>query len=240
MRKANILGIVLIALLASSAFAACPDLVGTWTSIPDSNPEYNPLLIGRISEAWCNGAPGEPGNLQNAMSWDGASAELGLEWKIWNMTVNAAGPFVVYDGVSGGNGIRIIQTAYDGGEFWLAGDGIWTEADVELFGDVNDYLMVTTVTYQDGVVVAAVSNITFSGVFGDCPEAFGCIIEFAIANAALVWRSDYDWAMPANYPPFLCGDSGELHGISDITLGIACDVVATEAHSWSDIKSRFQ
>ena len=236
MRNVNVLTLALVALLATTALANCPDLTGIWSSI--DNPEHNEMLVGRYAEGWCNGNPGEAGNIQNAMSWNGST--LMTEWHIWDMTINAAGPYVVYDGVTGGNGIQIIQTQYDGGQFWLSGSNIWTDDAEDLFGDIQDYLVVTTVTYQDGEVVAAVSNITFGGVFGDCPESLGCIIEFAIANAALVWRSDFNWAMPSGYPPFLCGDGGELHGVSDITLGIACDVVATEAHSWSDIKSLYQ
>lgn len=240
MRKVNVLSLALCAMVAGSAMGACPDLVGIWSSVPDANPDYYPLLNGRISEAWCNGAPGDPGNTDNAMSWDGVSGDLGLEWKIWDMAINAAGQILVFDGVTGGNGVRIFQTAYDGGQFWLGGDGIWTDGDVELYGDIYDYIVVMTVTYVGGEVVAAVSNITFNGVFGDCPEENACVIEFAIANAALIWRSDYAWPMPADYPPFLCGAvDGELHSTSDITLGINC-AIATEQHSWSSVKDMYR
>jgi len=235
-----VLAILACVAVAGLASAACPDLTGIWTSVPDSNPEFYPLLNGRVSEGWCAGQAGQPGNLQNALSWDGASAELGLEWKIWGMSLNAAGPFLVYDGVSGGNGIRIYQTGYDGGEFWLAGSGVWTDDDVELSGSIVDYLVVSTVTYVDGEIMATVSNITFAGVFADCPEDNNCIIDFAIANAALVWRSEYSWPMPADYPEFLCGDSGELFATSDITLGIECVFPATETQSWSDIKGLYR
>lgn len=242
MRNANVIFAMLIILVAGSAFAACPDRVGTWSSIPESNPDY-PLLNGRVSEAWCNGAPGEPGNMQNAMSWDGT--DLGLEWQLFDMAINAAGPYVVFDGVSGGNGIRIYQTEYDGGEFFLGGMGEWTIDDTELFGQVNDYLVLATVTYVGGEAVAAVSNITFTGTFDACPEddpgADGCWIDFAIANAALVWKTGDAAPMPADFPPFLCGaDAGELHTTSDITLGIDCLEIATEARSWTDIKSIYE
>ncbi len=66
-------------------------------------------------------------DIQNAMSWEGAT--LGTEWMIWGMTINAGGPVLVFDGVSGGNGVRIYQTAYDGGEYWLSGDGSWTSGN---------------------------------------------------------------------------------------------------------------
>jgi hypothetical protein len=238
MRKVNVIAIMIAVLLVGQAFAACPDRLGTWSSIPESNPDF-PLLNGRVSEAWCNGAPGDPGNTQNAMSWDGA--DLGLEWKLFGMAINAAGPYLVFDGVDGnGNGTRIYQTDYDDGEFWLGGSGDWTFGDVDLFGQVVDYLVVTTQTLQAGEVVASVSNITFRGPFDDCAEANGCRIDFAIANAALAWMSGDADPMPANFPPFLCSaDLGELHTTSDITLAIDCNV-ATEAHSWSDVKAIYE
>lgn len=239
MAKANVL-VLILTLIAGSALAACPDVLGTWSSNPETNPDY-PLLNGRISEAWCSGVGMlEPGNTINAMSWDGGSAELGMEWKLWDMTLSADGATLVFDGVSGGNGVRIYQAAYDGGEFWLAGDGAWTSGNTELTGTVHDYLVVTTVTYVGGEVAAQVQNISFNGVFGDCAVENACVIEFAIANAALVWRSDSGDAMPADYPGFLCGaNGGELFSTSDITLGINC-AVATEAHSWSTVKDLYR
>ncbi len=237
MRKVNVLLIVLLSLAAGSALAACPDVLGIWSSNPETNPDYA-LLNGRVSEAWCDGNPSTAGDTQNALSWDGAT--LGTEWTIWGMSINAGGPVLVFDGVAGGNGVRIYQTSYDGGEFWLAGDGAWTTGDVELHGTIHDYLVVTTVTYSGGDIVAAVSNITFNGVFGDCPEQNACVIEFAIANAALIWRSDWATPMPVDYPAFLCGaDTGELFSTSDITLGINC-AVATEDHSWTSVKDMYR
>ena len=239
MRKVNVLLIVLLSLAAGSALAACPDVLGIWSSNPETNPDY-PLLNGRVSEAWCGGVPSVPGNAKNLMSWEGSSMELGLEWKLWDMTIGAGGAVLVFDGVSGGNGVRIFQTAYDGGLFWLGGEGLWTLGDIELHGDVYDYLEVTTVTYIADEIVAAVSNITFNGVFGDCPEDNACVIEFAIANAALIWRSDWTTPMPTDYPPFLCGATeGELFSTSDITLGINC-AVAVEETDWSSVKDLYR
>ncbi len=50
MKKANILVVALVGLLASSALGACPDVIGIWSSNPELNPDY-PLLNGRYSEA---------------------------------------------------------------------------------------------------------------------------------------------------------------------------------------------
>lgn len=226
---------VLIMMLAMSglALAACPDLEGIWSNVPDSNPDY-PILEGRISDAWCNGVPGEAGNMQDAQSWDGAA--LGMEWTFDGMTVDAAGGTVVYDGVTGGNGIRITEYGFDGGQFWLSGDGVWTDGDVELTGAVADYLVVRTETFVDGELVAAVSNVTFEGAFDDCID---CYLQ-ATANTNLVWRTGYAWGMPADYPGFLCGDSGELGEFYDMTVFIVCEGTATESRSLSDMKSLYR
>lgn len=234
MRKAKALIIACVALMAGSALGACPDVVGVWSSNPIGNPDYD-LLDGRYSEAWCSGAgPLEPGNAVNAMSWDGAA--LGLEWQLSNMV--AAGSNLVFDGVSDGNGVRIYETAYDGGEFWLGGDGEWTFGDVELNGAIIDFMVVSTVAYVGGEVPGIVNNITFNGEFDDCEN--GCTIEFASANATRVWHSDQGAPMPANYPAFLCGaDSGELFTTSDTTFGIACPV-AVENQNWTSVKGIFR
>jgi len=238
MRKANFLVVAMLAMLAGSALAACPDVLGIWSSCPELNPDY-PLLNGRFSEGWCTGVgPLQPGNMVNAMSWDGAA--LGLEWKLWGMTINPAGAVLTFDGVTGGNGVRVYQIAYDGGEFWLSGDGAWNTEGEDLHGTIHDFLVVATLTYVGGNVVAEVSNITFNGIFLDCPEENACVIEFGITNATLTWRSDWGTPMPVDYPAFLCGaNTGELWITCCITLGINC-AVPTEQHSWSSVKDIFR
>jgi hypothetical protein len=237
MNKVKVLIIACVALMAGSALGACPDVVGLWSSNPELNPDY-PLLNGRYSEAWCSGAgPLEPGNTINAASWDGAA--LGLEWQMSNMAIGAGGTTLVFDGVSGGNGVRIYQTVYEGGDYWLGGDGDWTIGNVELNGFIVDFLIISTKYYVGGVVTAVVNNISFSGVFTECESE--CEIEFAIANAARIWHSGQGGAMPANYPAFLCGAStGELYTTSDITFSIICAPVAVESQSWSSVKDMFR
>ena len=236
MSKVNILVVALVGLLASSALGACPDLIGIWSSNPETNPDY-PLLNGRYSEAWCSGVgPLVAGNTINAMSFDGAT--LGLEWRMEGMSIDAAGTTLVFDGVSGGNGVRIYQTAYNGGTFWLGGDGVWTFGDVELNGVIADFQIVSTQYIVGGQITAVVCNITFNGIFDDCGN--DCVIEFAIANAAQVWQTGSNDPMPANYPGFLCSaNSGELYTTSDITIGINC-AVSAENQNWSSVKETFR
>ncbi len=76
MRKVNVLLIALFLMAAGSALAACPDVLGIWSSNAETNPDY-PMLNGRVSEAWCDGSPSTAGDIQNAMSWEGAT--LGTE-----------------------------------------------------------------------------------------------------------------------------------------------------------------
>ncbi|MCX5752176.1 MAG: hypothetical protein NTW97_00880 [Candidatus Krumholzibacteria bacterium] len=73
--------------MASHAFAANPNAPkdGVYST---SN---GTVLGGHASEAWCTGVgPGRVGNMESAMSWDGAN--LGTQWKVWGMAIDAAGP----------------------------------------------------------------------------------------------------------------------------------------------------
>jgi hypothetical protein len=222
--------------LTGSALAQCPDQTGTWSTIAESNPDY-PLLQGRASEAWCDGAPMEIGNTQNVQSWDGAA--LGTEWHLYDMAIDAAGVQILVDNVVDGNGIRIYQAGYENGRFSLSGDGAWTDDTTELTGVLSDYIVVTTVTYVGGVMTAAVSDITATGTFDGCPGAedpYSCGIDIS-ANSVHVWQTGDDAAMPMNYPEFLCGaNAGQLLNNSSVTMILSC-VVQSESRSWSEIKA---
>lgn len=236
MNKVKVIVTALTILIAGSALAACPDNVGVWSSVENGQADY-PILNGRMSEAWCGGMPLAVGNTQDLMSWDGA--ELGTEWRFFDLAATSVD--LSFDGVVDGNGVRIYSAIYEGGQFLLDGSGSWTTGDVDLTGGINDYVMTSTLTYVDGEVVAAVSNIAFyESAFDDCPDFNNCRVEFAILNTALVWRSDTATVpMPADYPGFACdANMGELHNCSDVTLSIVC-TVASEAASWSDIKGLY-
>ena len=230
--------LVVLSLIAAVGLAACPDAIGTWSTYDGS------LIAGRVSEAWCGagGVPfsaGQPGNTENGMSWNGAA--LGTQWRLWGMQISAEGAAVLSDTVNeAGYGVRVYQTAYDGGEFWLAGDGSWTDGPIELAGVVYDYLVTSTVTYVGGSAMAQVSNVTFNGAVSDCPDDNACVVEVANANAALVWDSGSGPAMPADYPAFLCdATTGELFTASDITIGIDCAIPAA-AIGWSALKDMYR
>ena len=225
--------VLILLLVAQSAPAVCPDTVGMFSSTGGGA-----LLPGRVSEGWCGGYPGQPGNLENALSWNGST--LGTQWRVWGMGIDAAGAILLHDGVnpSTGNGTRTYQTAYDGGQYWLSGTGPWGDGVNDLTGDLTSYLVVTTITYVANNPVGATSNVSFAGTFGACPAANGCVIEFGIANAMLVWRPGAG-AMPANYPEFLCGTTGELFDACCITISIDC-IVPIESSTWGSLKGLYR
>jgi hypothetical protein len=85
--------------------------------------------------------------------------------------------------------------------------------------------------------VGVTSNITIVGVFNACEL---CSIEIA-ANSMRLWKTGDAAAMPAGYPPFLCGaNSGELHYSCCLTATIMCNVTGTEESTWGAVKEMYR
>jgi hypothetical protein len=208
------------------AGAACP-VPGVYTTLDGS------LIGGRVSEAWCAGMPGQPGNTENAMSWDGAL--LGDMWHIWGMAIDANGAVEIGNTVDGnGNGTITYETHYDGGQFWLSGAYPWSLGG-DLTGTVHDYVVIATVTLVGGQAVGLTSNVSFTGIFTNC--ANDCVIEFAIANALKVGEGDM---LPADYPDFLCGATmGEWFDACCATASLDC-AVDTDSDTWGSIKGLYR
>jgi hypothetical protein len=219
--------------LAATASATCPSRIGPFSTMAGT------LQAGRVSEAWCTGAgAGVPGNMENAMSWDGVS--LGAQWKIWGMTINAAGAVMVGQRIIGPYMYIDYVTDYDGGAFWLSRNFAWSDGTGDLTGIVSWYHVTTTVTLYNGVPVGQTSNVTLTGQFTNCSGFQGCVIEFAIANAIKVWDSNRGTPAPTNYPAQLCGAAtGELFDACCIDMSINC-VVGSEVESWSGLKSMYR
>ncbi len=234
MRKVMVLlcGVLLLA-PAVPVLATCPNMNGPFSTMAGT------LQAGRVSEAWCGGTgPGVPGNMENAMSWDGVT--LGGQWQLWGMTIDAAGAVMVGQRTLGSYMYIDYVTDYDGGQFWLSGAYPWSDGTGDLTGNITSYHVSTTVTLYNGVPVGQTSNVTLTGLFTNCPENQGCVIEFAIANAIKVWDSARGTPAPANYPALLCGaQTGELYDACCIDMSINC-IVASEADSWSGIKSMYR
>ena len=156
-------GIMLLATAVSAQFCGCPDenipYQRDWMTYDGS------LLPGRVSEAWCGTPlnPGVPGNTEYAMSWDGAS--LGQQWRVWGMTIDAAGAGETGREIDvNGSGWIDYVTNYDGGRFWLDGNYFGPPGSVtEFTGNITYYNISTRVTLVYGVVVV----IAPKGVVGE-------------------------------------------------------------------------
>ncbi len=191
------------------------------------------LLEGRSSEAWCTPAEqraGYPGNTEDAMSWDGTM--LNSQWHFWGMYIDGNGAVLQTNTVdANGNGFVDYSTNYLGGQFWLWGGHSWGDG-TDLTGTVTLLNVGTRITFSGGQVVGLTSNIVIRGVFDDCPN---CIINYAILNAERAW-DPLAGPMPADYPDWACGTSGELFNLCTITTDIECGPVATEETTWGAIK----
>ena len=221
-------------LIASSAFAVCghKPMDGVYSTSTAS------ILAGHASEAFCSGVgAGQPGNTQNAMSWDGAV--LGGQWKLWGMAIDQGGAVETgrFFDASGWGWIDYV-TNYTGGQFWLSGGHIWGDGLGDFTGTITYYNVGAKINFVGWQPVGITSNVTMTGKFNDCNY---CFIDYGVANSLLVWKTGDVAPMPANYPAFLCGASaGELHEVCDLTIRIFCDVTGTESSTWSKIKELYR
>jgi hypothetical protein len=222
------------ALLCASTVSAQYPNVGIYST------QTGTMESGRASEAWCGldgtPGPGEPGDTENAQSWDGTS--LGAEWRLWGMEIGAAGATAIDQSMDGGgNGWITYSTPYDGGLFWLSKDGAWGDGTVDFTGYLTHYDVITTVTYVGGNPIGATSNISAAGYFDTAPQ---WVVEFVIANALMAWSPAWGTPMPTGYPPFLCdAPTGELFDVCCITMSFQ-PPVGTEQYSWGAIKSLYR
>jgi hypothetical protein len=84
-----------------------------------------------------------------------------------------------------------------------------------------------------GNPVGVTSNWTIIGVFDDCTF---CSIQI-LGNSTQEWKTGDAAAMPANYPPWLCGaNSGEFHYSCCLEATVFCEVTANETTTWGAIK----
>ncbi len=231
MRSVKLLTVCVVSVfIAVPALSQCP-AAGTYSTLTST------ILPGRASEAWCGDVgPGRPGNTENALSWDGVT--LGGQWRAWGMYIDGTGAVETGSDIDGfGNGWIDYETNYLGGQFWLSKDHIWGDGITDATGIITYYNVSTRVTIIGGNPVGATSNVTFRGVFDECPD---CVLEYVITNAMLVWRSDSGLPRPDDYPDFLCGAScGELFEVCCITANIRCGV-GTQESTWGGIKAQYK
>ena len=232
MKKLRMLTVMaLVGGLVLPALAACPDS-GYFRT------QNGTLLPGRVSEAWCGAAePGQPGNTENAQSWDGTM--LGGQWKVWGQAIDALGAVEGVNTVnSQGDGYIDYQTNYTGGQIWLSGAHAWSVDGQDLTGSVTYFNVGSRVQYSNFEIVAVNANLYMSAAIDGCDR---CEVAYTIANAELVWQSGFGEPMPTDYPEFMCSASlGELFDSCCIVCAITCDGVQTETQSWGGVKSLYR
>ena len=198
---------------------------GFWTTTDAS------LTGGRISEAFCGSpiGPGVEDNTLNAQSWNGAT--LGLLWVFSGMAIDEDGAVETGQSINdSGFGWIDYITNYIGGTFWLDGGHTWSDG-TDLTGVVTGCSVGARVTIVNWQPVGVASNITVTGVFDQCEE---CTIH-VVGNSTRIWDG-VTGPMPAGFPTFLCGTTGELHDMCCLQATITCPVVGTEESSWGAIK----
>jgi hypothetical protein len=198
---------------------------GFWTTTDGS------LTGGRISEAWCGDpeGPGVEGNTLYAMSWDGAT--LGLLYVFAGMAIDGDGAVETGSSINAsGFGWIDYITNYVGGSFWMDGGHTWSDG-TDLTGTVTSCAVGARVTLVNWIPVGVASNITLTGVFDQCQE---CTIH-VVGNSTRIWDG-VTGPMPADFPPFACGTTGELHDMCCLQATITCPIVGTEESSWGAIK----
>lgn len=202
---------------------------GFWTTTDGS------LTGAHISEGWCGTPqqPGVPGNTLYVMSWNGAS--LGALYVFSGMAIDGSGAVETgrYFDANGFGWIDYV-TNYTGGSFWLDGGHTWSDG-TDLTGMITSCEVGARVTYVMWDPVGVASNITVSGEFDQCQE---CTIHI-VGNSQRVWDG-INGPMPADYPPFICGTTGELHDMCCLQATITCPIVGTEESSWGAIKELYR
>jgi hypothetical protein len=226
----------LLTLLLAVPVLAGPPADGTYKSTDIGGT----MLTGFYSETW-NGGPLSVGNTVNEESWDGAA--LGTQWK-WFCAYVAAPPVLLWDGTSGGNGTKIWQAVYVGGQAWFDGIGApWDGGDADYTATVDTWIATVTELYSGGVEVGTVKTVNATASFVGYGDA--CIV-LALSNLE---KHDDGAVLPPNYPDFMDGGSctsfgttgpGEWGEVDDITYSILGCTVRTEESTWGAVKARYQ
>lgn len=224
----------LIALVMLPVLAQAAPVTGLFTSTDLGGQ----ILTGRAS-TWRPGVNSGLPHVLHAQSWDGTT--LGAQWDLNCATETSA--FAVVDSRVAGVGKVVYTSTFNGGTFnFYAGGFPWGDGT----GTLLTTTTTTTVTYLmiGGIStpVASVVNVDTSGDFTN-----GCLLTFAIANAAGIGETPYA-SIPATYPLFLdstCNPAspsaqyGTWGNVMTITMHINCEV-AEETTSWGSIKGLYR
>jgi hypothetical protein len=227
----------LLTLLLAGTSVAGPPLDGNYNST-DLGGSVN---VGRYTEAWdVGGGALLAGTTLNAESWDGTN--LATQWRYWcgSMIVDAV---LIVDNVDGnGNGNRTYQKTFVGGFIWLSGTGPWANGDPDYPGTIDTYVEFETITYDQFVPVAAITNVQatahFDGYSDNC-------MTFYIGNGSEVANTDLGDPIPADYPDLLdpnCGatrTNGAFWDLFTLTLSITGCATPVHETTWGAVKARY-
>lgn len=235
-RFAMLLSVLFLGLLAGAALAGPPV-----DGIYDSTDLGGPVNTGRYTEAWdMGGAATDAGTTLNAQSWDGTT--LGTQWHYYCGTELAAGVILTNTVDANGNGNRTYMKTFVGGYIWLSGTGPWAGGDADYPGTIDNYVEFETITYQNWVKVAAVTNVQASAHFDAYPEL---CMAFYIGNGSLLADTNLGDAVPANYPDLLDPNcdatrtNGAFWDFFTITLTVTGCTTDTQETSWGAVKAKY-
>ncbi|MFO7610446.1 MAG: hypothetical protein R6X35_14870 [Candidatus Krumholzibacteriia bacterium] len=225
-----------VILLATAALAQ-PPVDGAYDSTDLGGPAY----VGRYTEAW-DGSGGalDPGTVLNAASWDGMT--LGSQWR-YSCGVETGPAMLLSDFVNAqGNGNRTYMKVFNGGTIWLSGSGPWAGGDADYPGIITNYAEYETITYQNWVPIAAVTNVQATAQFDAYPEM---CMAFYIGNGTRVATTDLGEMIPANYPDLLdtnCGTGrtdGAAWDFTSVTLTVGGCAIPVQDMSWGNVKALY-
>lgn len=236
MKRFGIVFALCLMLLAGSSLAG-PPLNGAY----DSTDLGGVVCLGRYTEGWdFGGSALISGATLNAESWDGAA--LGTQWRYWCSTTLDEAQLLTSTINGKGNGSATYMKIFNGGYIWLSGDGPWANGDPDYPGVIDTYVEFETITYENWVPIAAVTNVQASAHFDDYPDQ---CMTFYIGNGTRVATTEIGEAIPVNYPALLdpaCAATmmdGAAWDFTSITLSITGCEVGTEESSWGEIKSLY-
>lgn len=229
--------IVVLTLLVAGTSVAGPPLDGNY----DSTDLGGPVYTGRYTEAWDPGGGALlAGTTLNAESWDGTN--LGTQWRYWCGTLLVDGVLLTDNVDANGNGNRTYQKTFVGGFFWLSGTGPWANGDPDYPGTIDTYVEFETITYNEWVPVAAVTNVQATAHFDNYTDE---CLTFYIGNGSEVASTDEGDTIPPDYPALLDPDcnntrvDGAAWDFFTITLSISGCTTPTQDTTWGAVKAMY-
>lgn len=239
MKRSGIAFFLLLTLLVTGTSLAGPPIAGDYQSTDLGGSVY----VGRYTEAWdAAGAAILGGTTLNAESWDAAGTALGTQWRYWCSTMVADGTLLTNNVDGNGNGNRTYMKTFVGGYIWLSGSGPWANGDPDYPGVIDTYTEFETITYDNWVPIAAITNVQALAHFDNYVES---CMTFYIGNGSRVADTDLGDTIPANYPDLLdpnC-DATRTEGAAwdffTITLSISGCTTPVEETTWGAVKAKY-